>query len=333
MDDFDIPSLSFSNNEYVCFLTNSVTPLIIEGFYSIFEESTNLCKSNNEDEKYLMTFQNFITRIPKWSNAVVEEEKKRIVEKSKITYIEDLLSCVHIVQLKAMTNIRVGSKQKKIQIKIPKFSTFIHKCYIQCARKIYKNVYLFEKEIPALQIQKNMRDLEVIVQECILQTIREGIPIEDILKSYLDDTLEEYVEEEVKEEVVKPEPEAETSNVEVEEQKVEEVEEQLKTEDESKNQMIKFNDVDNVKYSNDKIHDEIVPKSIENLEIISKERNEQRKLEEEQEEDEDLKPLNIGNDNISLDFEFENLSDPPQEQPPLISLENDFLLNDIEVLG
>ena len=331
MDDFDIPSLSFSNNEYVCFLTNSVAPLIIEGFYSIFEESLKLCNSNNENEKYLMTFQNFITRIPKWSNVVVEEEKKRIVEKSKITYIEDLLSCVHIVQLKAMTNIRVGNKQKKIQIKIPKFSTFIHKCYIQCARKIYKNVYLFEKNIPALQIQKNMRDLELIVQECILQTIREGIPIEDILKSYLDDTLEEYVEEEIKEEIIKPE--LDSQNIEVKEQ-TENIQPKVdKNTEDNNSQIIKFNDVDHVKDSNDMVHDEIVPKTIENLEIISQERNDKRKQEEQEEEDEDLKPLNIGDDNISLDFEFENLSDPPKQEIADITLENDLLINDIEVLG
>ena len=331
MDDFDIPSLSFSNNEYVCYLTNAITPLIVEGFNSIFEESLNLCKSNNEEDKYLMTFQNFITRIPKWSNSVVEDEKKRIIEKSKISYIEDLLSCVHIVQLKAMTNIRVGNKQKKIQIKIPKFSDFIHKCYIQCARKIYKNVYLFEKKIPGLQIQKNMRDLEVIVQESILQTIRESIPVQEILKSYLDDTLEEYVEEEVKEEEVKQE-----ENIENDYQITENNNNNQITENNNqiteKNQIIKFNDVDNYKDANNFVHEEIVPKTIENLESISRERNDKRKIEEEEEEYEEngLKPLNIGNDNIPLNLNFDNLTEP---EPNPIYLENDFLLNDIEVLS
>ena len=195
MDDFDIQSLSFSKNEYMCRLITTLTPLVIEGFKSIFDESYALCVSNNEHDKYLMTFQNFITRIPKWSSSVVQDEKKRIVERSKVTYLEDLLSCVHIIQLKAMTNIRVGSKQKKIQIKIPKLEEFIHKCYIQVGRKIYKNVYLFEVGIPALQIQKNNRELELIVQECILQVIRDTIPMEDILKTYLDDTIEEHLEE------------------------------------------------------------------------------------------------------------------------------------------
>ena len=45
-------------------------------------------------------------------------------------YLEDLITCVHIVQLKALTSIRVGQKQKQIDISIPKLEAFIHKIYI-----------------------------------------------------------------------------------------------------------------------------------------------------------------------------------------------------------
>ena len=56
-----------------------------------------------------------------------------------------------------------------------------------------------------LEIQKNNRELEIIVQECILNTVRDSIPVETILKAYMDETCEEDVIEEVKEEV-KEEP-------------------------------------------------------------------------------------------------------------------------------
>jgi hypothetical protein len=177
-------------------------PFIIEGLRSIFDESKKLCSSTGEDEKYLMTFQNFLSRVPKWNASIVEDERKRIVEKSNCHYIEDLITCVHIIQLKLLTAIRVGQKQKKININIPKLDDFIHKVYINTCRKVYSNVYLFETNIQSLQIQKNNRDLELIVQECILVTIRESIPIDTILKAYLDETIEEYVEEQIVE--VKP---------------------------------------------------------------------------------------------------------------------------------
>jgi hypothetical protein len=96
----------------------------------------------------------------------------------------------------------VGLKQKKINIDIPDLHKFIHKMYINVARKIYVNIYLFEKNIKPLQVQKNNRELELLIKECILNTIRESIPIEHILQMYLDETLETDVEVEEKKEVI-----------------------------------------------------------------------------------------------------------------------------------
>ena len=155
MDDFNINSLQESKNEWVSRLVNILAPHITDGFRQIYTESFKLCIENDEEDKYLMTFQNFVARIPKWNNDIIDEEVKRIVEKSNCGYIEDLITCVHVVQLKALTCVRVGQKQKKIDINIPQLKDFIHKVYIHSARKIYTNIYLFEKDIAPLQKQKN----------------------------------------------------------------------------------------------------------------------------------------------------------------------------------
>ena len=76
---------------------------------------------------------------------------------------------IYITQLKILTSIRVSQKQKKIDLDIPKLNVFVHKCYISFARKLYSNVYLFEKDIAALQHQKNMRECELISHECIFR--------------------------------------------------------------------------------------------------------------------------------------------------------------------
>jgi hypothetical protein len=85
----------------------------------------------------------------------------------------------------------VGQKQKKIELDIPKLKDFVHKVYINVARKIYTNIYLFELNIAPLQVQKNNRELELIIKECILETVRESIPVENILRSYLEESIEE----------------------------------------------------------------------------------------------------------------------------------------------
>merc|ERR1712093_821130 len=191
--------LSEAKNEYCIRLLNILSPLIIEGIKSILKEADNLCIQNDEESKYLMTFQNFLSRVPKWNNDIISEETDRIIKKSGCNYLEDLLTCVHITQLKVLTSIRVGSLQKKIELDIPKLNNFIHKIYISFARKIYSNVYLFEKNISPLSFQKNMREAETICKECILDVIRESIPVERILRSYIDESVEEEVVEEVTE--------------------------------------------------------------------------------------------------------------------------------------
>ena len=202
MDDFNLSTIIESKNEWCARLTNTLTPCIIEGLRSIFTEAYDVCLENSEESKYLMTFQNFLNNIPKWSAEIVENEKQRIITSSACNYLEDLITCVHITQLKSLTSTRVGLKQKKINIDIPDLHKFIHKTYINVARKVYVNIYLFEKNIKPLQTQKNNRELELLIKECILNSIRESIPIEHILQMYLDETLETDVEIEEKKELI-----------------------------------------------------------------------------------------------------------------------------------
>jgi len=197
MDDYNVSVLSEAKNEYSLRLVTILYPLVLEGIKSILKEAWELCMTNDEEEKYLMTFQNFLSRVTKWNQTIIDEETTRISIKSNCAYLEDLLTCVHITQLKILTSIRVSQRQKKIELDIPKLSDFIHKVYIKCARKFYASVYLFEQKIPPLEYQKNMRECETICKECILNVIRDNMPVEHILRAYMDESVEEEIIEEV----------------------------------------------------------------------------------------------------------------------------------------
>jgi len=350
MDDFNVSSLHESKNEWGSRLLTILTPHIVDGLKSIFDEAIKLCKDNNEMDKYLMTFQNFITRIPKWNSAIIESERLRIVEKSGCNYLEDLVTCVHIIQLKLLTAIRAGQKQRKIDISIPKLDDFIHKVYINVARKIYKNVYLFEINIPPLQVQKHFRETEIIIQECILNTVRESIPVESILQAYMGETIEEDVVEEIKEQVVEKPAEAKGETQIIKEtsddaKKAEQsggstVPDSLESElplpktlevmtETEKSSRLSFNDID---YARDEHNNEITvdaPKDISRLEEISEMRNEQRKLETEQDDDVDNPRLKIADEDVKLDYLDIHNIDTPNE----MSLMPDLLIDDIEILA
>jgi hypothetical protein len=339
MDDFVISNLHESRNEWSARLVSIFTPLVIEGIKSIFNESWKLCLDNDEANKYLMTFQNLLARIPKWNSVIIEEERKRIIERSGCNYLEDLITCVHIIQLKVLTCIRVGNKQKKIDISIPKLDHFIHKVYINTARKVYMNVYLFEKNITPLQTQKNNRELETIVEQCILNAIRESIPTEAIIRAYMDETTEQE-EEVIIEKIEEPEEpvairegndNTENNNDDDVIRKEEDIPSVVPSIQNINNDEVitrlTFNDIDKVMDEDNKINTISAPKNIERLEEISTSRALQRRLEEEMSDDDDDDRIKIHTDTIDLSG-FDVLDNDKSNY-----VSHDIMLDDIEELA
>ena len=303
-----LSNLNEARNEWCSRLVTILTPRIMEGIRSIFNESWKVSVDNGEVEKYLMTFQNFICRVPKWNATIIDEEKKRIVEKSGCNYLEDLITCVHVIQLKVLTCVRVGTRQKKIDISIPKLNDFLHKAYINVARKIYKNAYLFDKNASPLVQQKHGREFEIIVEECILKTIRESIPTEAIVRAYLDESVEQ--EEEIVEEIIDEKGEAK----EAEEVVIPEPERPPETVPVITNvsekpivNRLTFDNVDRALTDDGREEEIDAPKTIERLEEISVARNFQRKLDE-AEDDDDEDRLKIGEDVDSMSLGFTDLN-------------------------
>lgn len=350
MDDFVISNLNESRNEWCSRLVSIFTPLIVDGVRSIFSESWKICIQNDEANKYLMTFQNLLSRVPKWNNEIIEKERIRIVEKSGCDYLEDLITCVHIIQLKILTCIRVGNKQKKIDITIPKLDNFVHKVYVAVARKLYSNVYLFEKNIAPLQLQKNNRELEMIVQECILNVIRESIPTEEIIRAYMDESIEH--EEEVIVETIDTPEEASGSEEQTQDgsdkqnvtaemiEKAEtptavpepEEEPPITTQtiqdirpDENVVTTLSFNDIDSVLDETNQVNEIEAPKSIEKLEELSTSRAMENSLYGS--DDDDDERLKIDTKDLTLtDFDVLDEQESAKLDPAKI------VLNDVEEL-
>ena len=197
--------LLISKNDYIGRLINILTPQIAVGIKSILKSAIELCNNNSEDEKYLMTFQNFLAQIPSWNQITIDKEKERIIEESSCDYLEDLVTCIHLIHFKIATSVNVGNKNiKKIDINIPKFDVFIHQAYCEVARNVWSNIFLFHVDVEPLEYQKNMREVEMIIRESLINTVRNNIPIKDVINTYLEES-EEYLENYVGSETL-PEP-------------------------------------------------------------------------------------------------------------------------------
>ena len=181
-------------------------------------------------------------------------------------------------------------------------------------------MYLFEMNIPPLQVQKHNRELEIIVQEAILNTLRESVPVETILKAYLDETVEENVVDEIKEQILEvPVPQQRSQET------TGNVSNDIKTEIASGDKSLSFNSIDYVRDENNNEVAVTAPKTIERLEEISEMRNMQRKMESEQ--DDPMEKLNITNESVELGGLDVHLIEEPK-----LNLLPDLLMDDIEIL-
>lgn len=178
-----------AKNEYTKLLTSYLTPCITEGFISLYEDAKNEKEEKRNDSRYddyseIQIFQDFIKKIPKWNQDIIDKESDRIIQRSKCDWLERLLYGVFVSNAKVLSIVRIQPKKDdKMRLKIPKLRNFIHKCYVECGRELYKVAYLFDDEdITSIEKQKNVRDINSIVREGVIEAVRKLLPIQDILK-------------------------------------------------------------------------------------------------------------------------------------------------------
>ena len=171
--------------EYTQQLIDVLTPNMFDGIKSIYDES-KVVFSTQTNHSILTLFRTFLEKVPEWNNELVEVETERIINQSHCDWLDDLVTAVFISHTKILTSIGPNMKNTRVNLTIPKTINFIHKCYINLAREIWKNPYLYDENVSGSEYQKNMRTIELIIKENIENTIRKLLPVKEILKDHLD---------------------------------------------------------------------------------------------------------------------------------------------------
>jgi hypothetical protein len=196
MEEGSVAVLVDAKEEYTKQLISMLKSCMYQGIKSIYLDAKDICNQDNTPENVLMVFQDLLSRIPKWSQEIINKEYQRIIDATKCDYIEDLLKVVYVSHIKILTIVHSAQKNKKISLKVPSGGHFLHLCYIECAREFWKNPYLFSDRVSKYDHQKNMRDSETMISECVAETIRKQLPVRHILKEYLNEPDEDVKEEE-----------------------------------------------------------------------------------------------------------------------------------------
>lgn len=189
---------SEARNEYLKQLSTWITPPLVEFFRTEYNSI-----AVKEPRKAMVVFQSFCAEVPRWNQDVIDANINKVLDNCRCDYIEELMTAVFIAHTKMLTAIRVNSRQKKLQIKIPKLDHFLHRIFVECARAFWKAPFLFADNVTPIEQQKNVLQAEAMCTEALSGAVRSLLPVKTILQDYLDDGSDEEAPE--------PEPEPETS--------------------------------------------------------------------------------------------------------------------------
>lgn len=167
-------------------LSRVLVPHIADGLWSIYDNALKACERNGQPEKTLQTFQNLLTRIPQWSDEILNKEVERISIASKCDYIDDLLLGVFVSYIRAFASLQhTDATHVNIDFDRPPISKFIHSFYNSAARKSWSAAYLFKTiGVSYEQQARNRRDIETMIETAMSEVIDSFIPWREISKAY-----------------------------------------------------------------------------------------------------------------------------------------------------
>ena len=164
-----------------------VLPHVSEGIWSVYENAKTICEKNDQMDQVLKTFQNLLTRIPVWTDEVLQAEVKRIVAASKCSYLEELLTGVLLTYLRAFAAIQYRSTQDSVEVEFerPPLPRFLHEYYKEVARRCWEHAYLFRTiGVPTEQQARNRKQIEDILDSAFDTVLDSFLPWQSIVNTY-----------------------------------------------------------------------------------------------------------------------------------------------------
>ena len=179
MDNLNI--LVEAKREYLGQLCILMCPVMIETFEEMYEEAYKLSKGR----KVLVMYQKLLKEVPNWSDAMSKQHSDNIA--NRCAWINDLLAAVFVSCVKILSAVRLSKDNKKISLKLPTNEVFIQMCHNKAAESLYNDPYIYHEE----QNEHSRNDkLFERFSVCIENAVKELIPVQQILQTYMSQTQE-----------------------------------------------------------------------------------------------------------------------------------------------
>jgi hypothetical protein len=195
-----------AKKEYLNQLAIIMVPFMIETFQDVYNESVNRSKN----KKVLAMNQLLLKDVKVWNDNIIKQHTDEIIH--SCSWFNELVAAVFVSHVKILSAVKLSAESNKISVKLPTNERFVHACYVAVAKELYKDPYVYHEEADEF-----VRDEKLFERfnTCISATVKELIPIQDILRVNmnkdaiksldLDREVDEF-EPEIEEEVTPEEP-------------------------------------------------------------------------------------------------------------------------------
>ena len=165
-----------ARREYIDQLGVCLSEHLIESFDAMYSEAGKMSKG----KKVLVSFQSLLKDVPNFSNSMIKQHTDAIID--RCSYFSDLLAAVFVASTKIMSSVRLRQDTAKISLKLPTNDIFIHTVFIEAAKNLYADPYVFHDDSPQ---HKRDEDLRARFGIAIERSVKSLIPIKEILETYM----------------------------------------------------------------------------------------------------------------------------------------------------
>jgi len=177
MDNLNV--LVEAKKEYLGQLCLIMVPAMIETFENLYKEAVTMSRG----KKVLIQFQKLLKDVPNWSDTMSKQHSENIT--NRCAWFSDLLAAVFVACTKILSSVRLKSDGQKISLKLPTNEVFVQTCYNTCAKDLYKDPYVYHEEQSEYSRDETLR---VRFTQCIETSVKELIPVQQILQTYMTNT-------------------------------------------------------------------------------------------------------------------------------------------------
>jgi hypothetical protein len=164
-----------AKREYTDQLCDYILPVVIQTLAKIYQDAEQMDPKNT-----IKQFQTLLQEVKHWNQTLVKQHTD-VAVKSCPCFTE-LLAAVMVANVKILSSVRLVTEQKKISIRMPTNEIFVHSCYINCARNVYYDPVIFST---VSSDQEKEYLLKSRLKPCIEFTVKELVPIQQILNTYI----------------------------------------------------------------------------------------------------------------------------------------------------